>query len=332
MTEEKKAIKPDSATVQPNADTPKSEFIELNGVAGDLIGEKDTKFFKLTNEKLIEKGNSYIVLGRDRPGGPLTGRGGVGEPNCSSIDIVVGRKSCVADNASLETKAWWSGPDFINDAARIHISQKTDIDDNFNLPNGTIGNSTKKIGNAELVRSGIGIKADSVRVIARSGIKLVSDCDSVNAQGLQDRERVGINLISGIPYEPGKDDINKRYGLKKYKHDMQPIPKGKNLEACLYEIANQLDAVSGVLTQFVTTQMKFNNWISMHNHNENFYGLPGTPSAPLCIQNNEANLEIFEKTIKGLGDFKMKYLTYFRSKYLVSKSNYYINSRYHHLN
>ena len=37
--------------------------------------------------------NSYIVLGRDRPGSIFSGLGGDGETNCGMIDLVAGRMS-----------------------------------------------------------------------------------------------------------------------------------------------------------------------------------------------------------------------------------------------
>lgn len=55
---------------------------------------------------------------------------------------------------------------FQTDAARIYISQLTDIDANFGIDPGKTGYMKE--------RSGIGIKADGVRVIGREGIKLIT--------------------------------------------------------------------------------------------------------------------------------------------------------------
>lgn len=315
---------------------PQETYVEVLGVGGDVIGEKNYKYFKLNNEDVWSNNNSFIVLGRDRWGGPLTGYGGKGHPGANSIDIVVGRLSCVMDEVDLETKAIWSGPDFKNDAARIHISQKTDIDKNFDLPKGEVGNSTlyNDKGEPSTVRSGIAIKADSVRMIARSGIKIVSSCDNVNSSGNRDDEIKGVDLIAGTPYtdEPSKKDLMKKLQRVKYKHDMQPIPKGDNLAAALEDILIQIDAISSVLINFVKKQMEFNNHVNLHTHNENFYGYPTAPPVTLIEPNLQMNIAIFEEITKDVQEVKLKYLNYFRTQYLNDKKERYINSVFHHLN
>ena len=52
------------------------------------------------------------------------------------------------------------------DAARIYISQRADIDDYFDICDGFVGRSYSD--------SAIAMKADSIRVLARKGIKLVT--------------------------------------------------------------------------------------------------------------------------------------------------------------
>lgn len=94
-------------------------------------------------------------------------------------------------------------PSFRLDAARVYISQKTDVDRDFELPKGKLPFAT--------TRSAVALKADGVRLIAREGIKLVAGHDRVNSQGGDiTRSGFGINLIGG-----GNDK------------DMQPIPKAQ---------------------------------------------------------------------------------------------------------
>jgi len=83
---------------------------------------------------------------------------------------------------------------------------------------------------------------------------------------------------------------------------------------------------------FVNMQMEWNNFMAMHTHTENFYGLPGYPSQDMIAPNIELNFEILEKTTKDIATFKMQYLNYFNETFLSTASNKYINSRYHHLN
>ncbi len=43
------------------------------------------------DDKVVQNGNAFIVLGYDRPHGRDSGYGGKGETRCSAIDIVAGR-------------------------------------------------------------------------------------------------------------------------------------------------------------------------------------------------------------------------------------------------
>lgn len=302
----------------------KEKYINLNGIAGDYISEYNYKFWKLQNEKVVSKGDAYIVFGRDRENTPLSGYGGLGSAKSNSIDVVVGRVSCVANVTEVKETPVWVNPDFKNDAARIHISQRTDIDKNFQLPKGKVGESKSK--------SGIGIKADSVRVVARTGIKLVSSNDSINSMGIAEDQKVGIDLIAGVPYDPTNEEINKRFSLVQHRDDMQPIPKGMNLVSCITDIAKQLDAITGMLSTFAALQMRFNNEMAIHTHFETFNGAPTLPSHELPGPTVNMNMDIFEKTMNDLFVYKTEYLKYLRTTYLSSLSAKYINSRYHNLN
>ena len=312
---------------------PKSSYININGVAGNVIGEDNYKFFKLENEVVLENKNSFIVLGRDRPHTPLSGYGGKGETKASSIDIVVGRTSCVSNEAELDVKARLSNPDFKNDAARIHISQKTDIDKNFAIPAGKVGFSTEKGPyGSNIVRSGIGIKADSIRMIARSGIKLVSSCDTVTSMGLRDEEKKGIDLIAGIPYDAVNEKVNTLYNLNMYKHGMQPIPKGDNIRDALMDIVEQLDKVTGMLLQHISQQMTFNTQLATHTHFSPFHGSPTTPSPEMPGLTFKNNSETFEISVQDIKNYKFEHLPFFIQEYLTKGQRKYINSIFHHLN
>lgn len=142
----------------------KQSKVEGAGIAGDAIQEAVPNYISSVNDNVIKgANNTWIVLGRDRPASRVSGYGGKGDTQAGSIDIVVGRM------ASKPEDGLYVDPNFETDAARIYISQKTDIDENFNLSPGTIGSST--------ALSGIGLKADSIRIIGRQGIKLVTGVD-----------------------------------------------------------------------------------------------------------------------------------------------------------
>ena len=116
----------------------------------------------------------------------------------------------------------YTNPDFKVDAARIYISQKADIDDYFNLRSGKVGTSRAK--------SGIGIKADALRLIGREGIKLVTRTEPQNSQGGKLQKVNGIDLIAG------NDDS-----------DMQPLIKGANLTECLDDMNDNIANLNGIL-------------------------------------------------------------------------------------
>ena len=303
---------------------PKETYRNLEGVSGDFIDEYTYKFYRLQNEKTISKNDSYIVLGRDRPSNPISGYGGKGAVKSNSIDMVVGRLSCAAEVEKLQKGPTWVNPDFKNDAARIHISQRTDVDENFDLPEGIVGASKSK--------SSVAVKADSLRFVARSGIKIISGIDTVDSMGLQDQEKKGIDLIAGIPYDPNDNDSNTKYGLVEKKDDMQPIPKGNNLIECINEISQHLDYVTGMLASFAAAQMKYNTAVGMHTHISPFFGYPTTPSTDLPGPVVEVNMEVVEKVVNDILNFKIEHLPEFKRRFLSKISANYINSRYHHLN
>lgn len=296
-----------------------SQTIDSIGIAGDPSFEEGGKYYNLNNEKVIEGANDCrIVLGRDRPSGPASGYGGLGYTRASAIDIVAGGTTNNWSESNMDTQqsGVWLNPDFDGDGARIHISQKTDIDDNFGLPEG-------RLGKGNLGNSGVGIKADKVRVIARESIKLVASAASTDSAGLNCAGS-GIELIA----------LNEDIDVKKSPPVMQPIPKGYNLEKAFEEIMNLMDSITGIIAQNAILQTELNNYFACHTHLETFYGNQGIPSidiqSPLYRNNQQMLTEIQEKIQK----FKSVHLNEFRKNYIssVSDSPTYINSKYHYLN
>ena len=178
-----------SAALRSIASTP-TTTIGGTGVSGDKILESVPEFISTESEHVIKnQNNSFIVLGRDRPSNRTSGYGGQGETQCGSIDMVCGRMSGDPRAVTQDGERVYANPDFTMDAARIYISQKTDVDQNFGLVTGRVGSPRTK--------SGIAIKADGVRIVGREGIKLVTRTDKRNSQGGQVQSIVGIDLIAG---------------------------------------------------------------------------------------------------------------------------------------
>ena len=166
-------------------------------------------------------------MGRDRPRGIGSGYGGQGATHAGCIDIVAGMTGIMCRSTENETEQVVTDKSPELDAARIYISQQTDLDTNFSLAAGSVGNLT--------ARSGIAIKADGVRIIGREGIKLITSSDNYNASGFNISDQVsGIDLIAG------NDDSG-----------LQPLVKGTSLREALLELNDLVGEVTGVLTNLM---------------------------------------------------------------------------------
>jgi len=266
-----------------------------NGVFCSPMQEPLPNYINATDERVSHHGNSWIVLGRDRPASRASGYGGEGHTQASSIDIVVGRGAPNDANAD---------PSFSNDAARIYISQKTDIDDNFAL-RGT---------NRSVAKSGIGIKADAIRIIGRQGIKLVTSPRS----GVQFSGATG----AGIDVMAGNDD-----------EGLQPMVRGQNLVDAFAGLEESLNQLSALVLNFLKSQASFNASITSHTH----LGATTTPipipllAAPsttlvpaglnATIEAAEAMVDNFKGRMNTNIGWHNRYLNPASSKYICSKYN-----------
>ena len=127
-------------------------------------------------KKISQARDSYIVMGQVPPGGDSTGYGSLGAP-ADSIGLVVGRFSSARGGQGPAPGAVVDNS-FASDAARIYISRLCDIDRSFGLASAPTDNQ----GRGLLGRSGIGLKADGVRIIGREGVKITTG-KMVDAQG-----------------------------------------------------------------------------------------------------------------------------------------------------
>ena len=276
------------------------------GKNNDTLHEPENEFlYDVTNSEKVIRGqnNTWIVLGRDRPSDRASGYGGNGTKKAGTIDIVAGRLSSI-DATKHTTKR--VNPSFTADAARIYISQKTDIDKNFGL---TTENLAEAVGN-----SGIGIKADDVRIIARKTLRFVTATDSKLSNGTDAYVRNGVELIAN-------NDST----------DMQPIPKGLNLEFCLQQLQEKVLELNGLMFEFVEIQTAFNRVIGEHTHFSPFYGIPTSPSEQILGSLTNTLVQTGIKVEQGLRN-NIVNLKNWESKYLINGSPTYINSSFHSLN
>lgn len=260
----------------PEGTTPEQELAS-SGLAGTPINEPIPEFIKADNEKVIQgANNTYIVLGRDRPSHLGSGYGGKGHTNAGSIDLVVGREGKEEE---------YVNNDFETDAARIHISQKTDIDENFSIVDGASGPAIES--------SAVGIKADYVRLVGRKGIKIVTNTDDKDSFGFPVDTQNGIELIAN------NDES-----------DLQPIPLGDNLEGAILQLHGLVKDLSGIVGAFAEQQHKYDIILSTHVHNAPFFGIPVLPSPTCVTQGNICQTRIATDVIAALAKFTVNLKNY----------------------
>jgi hypothetical protein len=285
----------------------------LDGIAGGHLLEAIPSFIESQSERtLTGRNNAQIVLGRDRPASRASGYGGKGHTACGTIDIITGRGASTARAADPDTnESLHVDPDFEIDAARIYISQKTDVDENFKLIH-TPGAPTST------ARASIGMKADTVRIIGRENIRLVTLTNVLNSQGGAVESIGGIDLIAGNMNPPGPDGI-------------QPLVKGDNLIYALEDVMDHIEQLNGIVNGLLKYQNTMNKALTNHIHISPFFAKPTTPSEVVMHAGTQTCRKHFEKTKMSI--VKHKDLTSkIKMKYLRPNSKYYVNSRYNNTN
>jgi hypothetical protein len=275
------------------------------GLANECMLEPLPKRINTTGEKIINQGNSWFVLGRDRTGSRASGYGGSGATQASAIDICVGMGNGSDPGPAT---AEFVDPNFKSDSARIYISQRTDIDDAFRLK---VVGSESDIGDTEN-QSGIGMKADSIRIIGTNGIKFVTRPQNKDS-------RDGTASYSGIELIACNDQ-----------RELQYMVKGQNLVEALAELEERVAALSGILLTFLGAQIKVNTKIATHSHEGASAAGPVSimPSFPLAgkaistiMDEVECVVDTFKERLNLNINWHQKYLGGHSSKYILSKYN-----------
>ena len=276
-----------------------------------LMGRKKiepTPIFRQAECETVYSGqnNCQIVLGRDRPGPIGTGYGGMGASSAASIDMVVGRTGREARNVGDSDVTLVAENDYKSDSARIYISERTDIDANFGITPGRIGNAPG--------RSGIGIKADNVRIIAREGIKLVTRTDDTNSKGGKTDVVLGVDIIAG-------NDAS----------DLQPMVKGKNLKELLTYMIDDSLRLAQMIHSLSLSQASLEAMLTAHTHVTGGAAGPGVaiPSIELgvfCVSSQIKRLiadipSQISHTFNCILE-ELEYVNQYGTKYINSRSNH----------
>jgi len=198
--------------------------------------------------------NSFIVLGRDRPSSLASGCGGAGYTSCGMIDLVVGR---YALNSADEMKKGKKpvgkeetvNPNFITDAARVYITQKSlNIDEYFGIKNTSVPSSV--IEN----KSAVGIKADNIRVIGRETIRIFCG-PAQNVEGMGKNGET--NSIGGKLHRPRIDLVAGN------ENRLQPAVLGSNLVEYLNLLENNIQDINGSVQTIAEHLMAINAMMSV---------------------------------------------------------------------
>lgn len=276
----------------------------INGVSNTALNEDIPFYNAAACEQVIEgKNNTFIVLGRDRPAGITSGYGGRGHKKAGSIDIVAGRTGAIIKRFDENGTKVYTEPSTEYDAARISIIQKTDVDDNFNLP----GNKIKG-------KSAVAIKADSIRGIARGGIKFVCNADKYDSTGELKVLKEGVQLIAN-------DGA-----------DMQPVPLGDNLTDVIRNIYEKISQQGSELANINKMLITLVAALAAHTHLIAI-GPTGLPSAAPSLEMTAASVILSVESSMHVIDLQTQQMNIELEKLnaLTPGSNKYINSLHHKL-
>lgn len=279
------------------------------------LNEPDNSFNyipKACEKKYDGENNTWIILGRDRMGEEGYGKDKSGR--CGAIDIVAGRMSHT--KATTLNSKDSVNPSPIQDASRLYLSQKSDIDVLFSCPPGRSGKSQSG-------RSAAVLKSDDVRVIARNTLKLITRPEinlsnlGPNGSPILSTEIHGVELIGNA--------------LNEMDTELQPIPKGKNLLACIENMFKRLRETNAVLKDFMESQARINNYLVNHTHISAFPKDPTTPSPELISTMRNENSQMYFRIDQGLTKCTVNIVSTL-NKFTRNGSANYINSAYHYLN
>jgi|TARA_B100000900_G_C20526784_1_gene694516 hypothetical protein len=252
-------------TIQEKLDAGEPITYSENGVFHTAIPLQTIKYKQKPNELVTQNEGSFIVLGTDDAGkGTESGYGARGSNRANSIDLVVGRMSSAREgkgppDSDKESGTFVDSSNFA-DAARIHISQLTDIDKNFGLAQ---TNTDQSVG-----RSGIAVKADAVRIIGREGIKIVTGrADGPGGFG----QRGEPNSLGGKIGQPAPTiDLiagNNTGNIKVWGGLFQPVESIPNLQPAVKgyitrdafrDLGNIIDEIWSALYTLTLVQIRYN--------------------------------------------------------------------------
>ena len=206
-------------------DFPRRVAREYSGIFNSKILEPNPIYQATEAEDIIQgKHNTIIIQGRDRPRGPDSGAGSEVRTHTGCIDIIAGLSGPLAREVDADGNEVFTNKSPELDSARIYITQNAiniDGKEYFNLAEGQVGYRPNA--------SAIVVKADSVRLVGREGIKLVTSGDNYNGLGYY----IG-GGIQGVDIIAGNNDA-----------DLQPMVKADSLIKVMDNLVEMMADVQG---------------------------------------------------------------------------------------
>jgi len=263
-------------------------------------------------------GAPSIKFGHDRPSNLASGYGGPGSQRCRTIDIVAGPMAGAREGRGPAPDSWVD-PNFGADAARIYISEKTDIDRHFGLAAGHIGMKTGV--------SAIGMKADAIRIIGRTGIKITTGRSFAFKGFGKDGELTSggrrIQVAPPIELNAGNQSGEHKLGFlrKKLTKDqpvkmLQGVARGENTRDCIKELSDILGQFIGAIERMSYTQVALATATGI-TYLEPWRAGASTVTVQEYISSMQTSLRSL-RINKSL--WEVNYCTYMGSKYIASRN------------
>lgn len=290
------------------------------------IDQVGPQYKNAPNEKIISKNGAFLVLGTDRPSSEASGYGAKGSGRAATIDLVVGRMSSARGGKGVKDGTYVDN-NFAADAARIYISQQTDIDTNFGIVEGSVGNPR--------ARSAVGIKADGVRIFGREGIKIVTGKgnnwrgfglkgETNSLGGKVSQPAPGIELIAGNNTEPRKvygGFLNPRETIE----TLQPVAMGYNTRDAFRQLSDVLDDILGALINFALVQTTVNTTTAAAFASSGIFPPHGVAAGVIGTANtvgmpSQVLSPLYLARLTKTFDFEFNYLYPFGYKFICSRS------------
>jgi hypothetical protein len=257
-----------------------------------------------------------IVFGKDRMGDLTHGNGGKGLAASNAIDIVVGLASSYKRRGKRLDVDTIVGKNPFTDAARVYISQRTDIEKYFGIPPSNFQSSEIKEEQSDLKGSGAVVKADHVYLLGRKTVKI----------------RAGIAQGKNLPRKGERDAdgrevdsfINRIELIGAPGETLQGVARGETLAEYLKKLQDNQQALRTAIIAINARLMDMSIDLALHTH----VGANGpvAPSSLLIKAGMEAGPEkiyqVSQKSLQAINSIidEINYLEGITKNSIVSKN------------